>query len=187
MSDETQEQTPQPIEQTGPEPQGPPPGEASAALKDDLAKERKQRQALERQASALQKQLEEFQTSQMSEQEKAIADAKAQTRAEVLAESGSRLAKAELRAALTGVVEDPAAVIDDLNLAKFVGDDGEPNAEAINDLKVKWLKLVPNSSTPKVPTGKRGDGKAITEDQLSRMSPQEISAAFDRGELTHLM
>ena len=35
--------------------------------------------------------------------------------------------------------------------------------------------------------GTRGGGKTIGRDQLKRMTPAEINAAFDRGELTGLL
>lgn len=105
--------------------------------------------------AAAAKELEEFRKTQMTETERAIDEARNAARSEVLTEVGSKLARAEIRAALTGVVSDPASVIDDLDLARFVKD-GEPDAKAIEALVAKWAKLVPPSSPPKVPTGARG-------------------------------
>jgi hypothetical protein len=58
-----------------------------------------------------------------------------------------RIVTAELRAALTGVVPDPSAVIEDLNVSRFVGEDGEVNTEAVNALRAKYAALLPASTT----------------------------------------
>ena len=49
-----------------------------------------------------------------------------------------RMAQAEVKAALSGLVDDPDAIIEDLNLAKFIGEDGEVNADAISALRSKY-------------------------------------------------
>jgi len=49
-----------------------------------------------------------------------------------------RMARAEVKAALAGVVEDPESIIEDLNLARFVSDDGDVDNDAINALKSKY-------------------------------------------------
>lgn len=68
----------------------------------------------------------------LSEQERAIEAAKA----EVAATYGKRLVAAELRGALTGVLkpEEVDDLIDDLNLSKFVDDEGEVDRDAVKAL-----------------------------------------------------
>lgn len=52
-----------------------------------------------------------------------------------------RVAKAEIKAALSGVVDNPDLIIDDLNLGKFVDQDGEVDAAAIDALRTKYAAL----------------------------------------------
>ena len=52
--------------------------------------------------------------------------------------SMQRVARAEVKAALTGLVDDPDSIVEDLNLARFVDDDGEINEGAIAALKTKY-------------------------------------------------
>lgn len=54
-----------------------------------------------------------------------------------------RVASADIRAALTGIVPDPESVIEDLNIARFIGDDGEVKTEAVTALRAKYAALAP--------------------------------------------
>lgn len=94
------------------------------------------------------KELEKLKASMMSEQEKAVAEAEARGRQAAVGEVGQRLAAAEIKAALTGVVPDPAALVDDLNLAKYVGEDGQVDADAVAELRKKFEALKPKDETP---------------------------------------
>lgn len=69
----------------------------------------------------------------MTDQEKAVSDAETRGRTTAQAEAGVRLAKAELRAAAAGRVDQEAlaAFLEYADAAKFVGPDGEPDAKAI--------------------------------------------------------
>ncbi len=88
-----------------------------------------------KQVEALKAELEQFRQASMSETEKALAkatkDAEAKGRAEALTAVGQRLVKAEFRALAAGAIPDLDGVLDDLNLAKFIGGDGEPDTKAI--------------------------------------------------------
>jgi hypothetical protein len=79
------------------------------------------------------KELAQFRQSQMTETEKAVAEAEARGRTAALTATGSRLAKAELRAAAAGTVDKATldGFLEYADLSKFVGDDGEPNTKAI--------------------------------------------------------
>jgi multidrug efflux pump subunit AcrA (membrane-fusion protein) len=85
---------------------------------------------------ALQAELEQFRAASMSEAEKATAkavkEAEQRARAEALGAVGQRLVRAEFRAQAAGAIPDLDGVLDDLNLAKFVGADGEPDTAAIS-------------------------------------------------------
>src|SRR5690349_21508203 len=69
----------------------------------------------------------------MSEQEKAVAEAEQRGVQSATAKVGARLVRAEFRAAAAGRVETDAlsAYLEDVDLTKFLGDDGEPDTKAI--------------------------------------------------------
>lgn len=71
-------------------------------------------------------------STSLSEQEKAVEAA----RAEVVQTYGKRLVAAELRGALSGVfkTDEVDELIEDLNLAKFVDEDGEVDRDAVKAL-----------------------------------------------------
>jgi hypothetical protein len=69
----------------------------------------------------------------MSEHDKALAEAEQRGRSAALGAAGTRLAKAELRAAAAGVVAREAldGFLEYADLSRFVGEDGEPDDKAI--------------------------------------------------------
>lgn len=107
--------------------------ELGDAGKRALAEERKARRAAE-------KQLEDLRKAQMTEQEKAVAEAKAAGLAEAAKVAGPRLVRAEFRATAAGRVDKDTldAYLEDVDLAKFVDDSGDVDAKAI-EARVKRL------------------------------------------------
>lgn len=97
----------------------------------------------EREWKKFSKELDDLRQAQMSDQEKAVAEAEARGRTAALSESGKRLAAAEVKAALTGVVPDPTAIVEDLDLARYVTDDGDVDAGAVEKLKAKYEAMKP--------------------------------------------
>lgn len=73
------------------------------------------------------KELEKFRQQSMTETEKLVEQARAEARTATLAEAGGKVARAEIRAAAAGRLDQAAldVLIDGLNLAKFLDDDGE--------------------------------------------------------------
>jgi hypothetical protein len=67
-----------------------------------------------------------------------------------------RVARAEVKAALTGLVDDPDAIVEDLNLARFVDADGEINETAITALKTKYAAF--SGRRPPRPDPSQGSG-----------------------------
>lgn len=80
----------------------------------------------------------------------------------------------------------------------------DPNAADFNDqLRTKltaimqsspWLAAQPAPIPPPTPAvsggefgGSPGEGQPITEEQLSRMTPEQIAKAYEAGKLSHLM
>ncbi|MFI2031392.1 hypothetical protein [Streptomyces buecherae] len=83
-------------------------------------------------AAQLRAELEAARQAELTDQERALEDAKAEARRSALAELGTELVKAELRAqgAAAGV---DVADVEYLNLSAFTGEDGRPDAERIGD------------------------------------------------------
>lgn len=96
------------------------------------------------------KELDKLRAAQMSETERAVAEAKAAGRAEALAESGKRLAAAEFRAAAAAAGLDVAAVIDLVDTARFITDTGEPDSKAITGAVEKFTALRGEQTPPRV-------------------------------------
>jgi len=82
-------------------------------------------------ARKAQGELKKLQTASMTEQEKAVAEATAQGKAEALAHMAARLVDAEVRAAAAGRGIDADALLEGLDRTRFLGEDGEPDREAI--------------------------------------------------------
>lgn len=97
------------------------------AGKRALAEERRARKAAE-------KELETLRKTTMTEQERAIAEAKTAAQAEATRAAGPRLVRAELRAAAAeaGLPKDALdGFLEYADLSRFLTDDGEPDSKTI--------------------------------------------------------
>ena len=83
--------------------------------------------------AAAAKELEQVKASSMTEQEKAVAEAVAAARAETLADVGGKIARAEIKAAAAGRLPSASldVLLDGLNLAAFLNDEGDVDAEKV--------------------------------------------------------
>ncbi|MET9816522.1 hypothetical protein [Streptomyces sp. NPDC006355] len=93
--------------------------------------------------SAAAKELARLKREGMPEQERAIEEAVAKAVAEANAKNGSKLARQAFLAAAKGVIPNAAEVADDVNLRRYVDDDGEVDEDGLAEL-VK--RLAPKSS-----------------------------------------
>jgi hypothetical protein len=178
--DSTPTDTPTPPETGAPDPA------AELEKWKHLARENEKRAKANEKARS---ELEKLQRAQMNDSEKALAEAETRGRQAAITEFGTRLAAAEIKAALGPIVTDPkkvAEIIDDLNLAKYVTDSGEVDAKAVEAIADRWGSLIPKApTTPKVPTGPRGDGPNVitSRTQLQGMAPDEIVKAHREGRI----
>ena len=124
---------------------------SQTAVLADLAKERDKRQKLEEEITELKK-------KQMTEAEKAVADAKEEGKKEATLEANRRIVKSEIKAAAGGKLsnpEDAAALIGDLD--RFITAKGEVDdkaiAAAIDDLVKSKPYLAANGSKAKALPG----------------------------------
>lgn len=140
-------------------------------------------------AEAAKKLAEVEEANKTAEQKAKDAAERAEQRAKAATE---RVVKAELKAALTGVVDDPESIIEDLNLARYVDDDDEVDGAAIDALREKYEALKPPEK--RVPRPNRAQGvngskegeKPLTRADVARMGPDEINKARREGRLSHL-
>jgi hypothetical protein len=143
---------PAPAEPTGVQQQEPATGdELGDAGKKALEAERTRAKDAERRAKAAERELEQHRQASMSEAEKAVAEAEKRGAATATAQMAQRLVRSDFIAAASRINPeyDAAAVLDDLNLAKFVGEDGEPDQAAISKAVER---LVPPAGTPRLPS-----------------------------------
>lgn len=102
------------------------------------------------------KELEALKASQLSETEKAVNEAEERGRKAGTAAGMERLAAAEIKAALTGVVPDPASIVEDLNLGRYLDEDGEIDADKVSELKAKYEAMAkPAEDDSATPAGRR--------------------------------
>lgn len=159
-----------------------------------LDAERKARSEAEKAAKAANAELEKLRKLTMSETEKAIAEAKASARAELMAEVGAERVENAVRAATAGRNVDADAVLDGLDRARFLTDDGKPDTQKITE----WVdRIAPKGQTPPKPAAKDiGQGarpgatsanQILDRSELKGMTPAEIDKAHREGRLDRLM
>jgi hypothetical protein len=157
----------EPAPQPTPPPAAPDPPKADPPPAPDLAQQLKDSQAAleseRRMRTRLDAELTKTKQGQMNDAEKAIAKARDEGKLEGVKAAGIRLAAAEFRARATGKIGDPAAIIDHIDLTKFVDDHGEPDTKAIDAVVEKLAAAMPAAPAngtppaPKVPGGPRPD------------------------------
>lgn len=109
---------------------------------------------------AAQAELDKVRRSGLSEQEKAVAEAKAAGQVEAVRAVVPRLVRAEFRAAAAGQVDKSTldAYLEDIDLSKFVTEDGEPDTKAIES-RIKRLgggRAADFDGGARTPAGKPG-------------------------------
>lgn len=152
-----------------------------AALLADVEKWKTQSRKHEERAkanAAAAKELEEFKKASMTDQEKAVETARAEARTEALREVGSKVVNAEVRAAIAGRALDADALLEGLDASKFIGEDGEPDRDAITAW-VDRIAPVPEEKPPGFPDlgqGARptGQGMALNGDPLEQALKKAI-------------
>ncbi|MFI1528586.1 hypothetical protein [Streptomyces griseus] len=124
----------------------------------------------ERKWKAASRELEELRKAQMSDQEKALDDARTEARKEAMSEVGARLAKAEIRVqASKAGVEAPT---DYLDLFQFLGDDGEASAEKVSAF---IASLKPNAPKGEAFPQLTGVGHHQSGNDITSMDPTELA------------
>jgi molecular chaperone GrpE (heat shock protein) len=108
------------------------------------------------------KQFDTLQAAQRTAEQRAQAEAEAaQQRA---LDAMQKAARTTVKAALTGVVDDPDSILDDLNIARFVTDDGEIDEDAVTALREKYAALGGGKPRTPAPNPAQGAGGKSTPD-----------------------
>lgn len=150
------------------------------AGKAALNSERAARKAAEKSAKDAKDELDRLKKSSMTDQEKALAEARAEIRAEVLAEANGRLLKTEIRAAAAGKLADPgdaAVLLGDLD--RFVDKNGEPDPKVIASAIDALIKTKPYLAAAGTRAGALPGGGARPSNGFS--INDEIRAQAGRG------
>lgn len=152
----------EPEQPTGTEGQEPPekqePEKPEVFDRDYVEKLRRENAEARTKLRKAEEQAEEQRKASMSDAARAVAEAEARGRTSATQALGQRLARSEYlaAAALRNPQYDTSSVLDDINLARFVGDDGEPDVDAI---KASVSRLVPEGTTrPATPRPDPGQG-----------------------------
>lgn len=157
-------------------------------LDAELAKWKEQARKHERRAkdnAAAAKELDDIKKSQLTEQERLVAE----TRQSTLQEVAGKLVDAEFKAATQGRFVSPDAALA-FDRKEFISPDGEIDSDAIRT----WVEA--NTMTPEQPKvdfgqGSRGNdaklGMIRSRDELQDMSPSEILKARQDGRLDYLL
>lgn len=137
------------------------------------------------------KELDQLRTAQMTDSEKAITEAEKRGREAMMRELGSQIAEAKMRAAAIGKVADVDALIELVDVAKFVTADGVDDS-AIEATIERFAKVAPPQPAPpkfgSVELGPQGGRpRQVGEAELSRMTPEQIVQARQSGQLDDLL
>jgi DNA repair exonuclease SbcCD ATPase subunit len=109
---------------------------------DQVSKPRQEAKNLRERLKALEPKAAEYaRLEEASKSEQERAQEALQLAHERAASLLQRTARSEVKAALAGVVDDPDAIVDDLNLSRFVDDDGEIDSDAVNALRSKYARF----------------------------------------------
>ncbi|GGP72143.1 hypothetical protein [Streptomyces melanogenes] len=160
----------------------------AAALTAEVDKWRSMSRKNEKAFKDASRELEQFRQAAVTDQERAIETARAEARTAALSEFGSQLVTAELRAqAASAGTTLPAAEF--LNLSRFLGEDGQPDGEAI----AAFITTLSTSKEPEyrqnIGLGRQGTSQAgqVTRSRLSHMSRAQINEARSKGLLDAVM
>lgn len=149
---------PDPVRPPEPPPTPGEPEDAAQELRTALAEERRRHRETMQALSALQQ-------SSMTDQEKAIAEAKSAGRSEAIREAGKRVAAAEFRALAAGRLADPDAYLELLDLSPFIGEDGEIDKKALAKMVERLIAQITPSGA-RIPAGPMGNGDGGESDFL---------------------
>lgn len=135
------------------------------------------------------RELEKLRAERMTDTEKAIAEAEQRGQQAAAAKYQTKLAEASFKAAATGKVADVDALLDLVDVSKFVTPEGVDD-DAISAAVERFAKAAPSPAKKfgSPDAGPKGDQpQQLSEADLQRMSPEEIVAARQKGQFDELL
>lgn len=171
------------------------PTELDSGAKKALQAERAARRAADKRVKELELALAD---KDKTPDEQEIERVRREAAAEAMSKANERLLKAEVRAAATGKLSDPADALRFLDLSTFeIGEDGELDSESINDAITELITAKPylaagtparfEGSADQGARGKDSKPAQLTHEEVKRMSPQQIVSAQAAGRLNDLL
>lgn len=166
--------------------------DADSGLKKALAAERKARRDAERERNSLKQQLAD---KDKPADELAIEQARREAEQAVLEKANARIVRSELKAAAAGKVKRPDLLIKITDLSAIeVDENGDPDADALNDAITAFLEEYPEMSVEARSPGSADQGsqgrqakpRQLTRDDLTKMQPEQIEQARKEGLLKSL-
>ncbi|MFJ9740822.1 hypothetical protein [Streptomyces sp. NPDC101166] len=109
------------------------------------------------------KERDELRKQSMSEQERAVDEATAKARAEERVRLAGKLARQGFIAAAAGRLPNAASVADDLNLAKYVGEDGEIDESGLAELVERLAPPKPDKKAEAETEAKPKNGRGFDQ------------------------
>lgn len=181
MADDTTQQDPPTTD--APEDAAPATGEDALgdAGKQALDRMKAERAQAVKEAKELRRELESVRLSSLSDAEKAVELARAETRQETLRAVGGRLVDAEVRAASAGrlAAEQIEALLEGLDRSRFITDDGDVDRDAL----ASWVgRFAP--APPSGPQRPRGDVDQGVRTTATKASTADLFAAAIEGSFT---
>lgn len=118
--------------------------------------------------AAAAKELEQFRQQHMTDQEKAVEQARSEARAETLKATGAKVVVAEIRAAAAGRFEKDQLdeLIDGIDKAKFLDEDGDVDADKVQRFVDGIAPKPTEPGFPDLGQGARGAGTGGNADPL---------------------
>ena len=174
-----EEVTPDAPDQPADKPDTGPPAEPDwkAEAEKFKALARKQEERAKANAKAV-SELDQLKAATMTDLEKAIKEAKTATKAEVLAEVGTARAADAIRFSVGDRLPETEleSLLEDLNLARFLTDEGAVNKEKVTEY-IGRIAPVKSNGVPDLGQGPRG-GKVVLDDSPRGL----ITAALEANE-----
>lgn len=150
-------------------------GESTPDEKDSADYWKRLKRETDQRNKRLTRELENLRREHMSEQERAVEEARDSGRAEALREVSTRVVDAELRSAAANRPINVDALLANVDRSKFLTEDGDVDREAMT----AWLdELAPVQSEPR-PAGDLGQGAR----GVNRSNPADVFGQLITGSL----
>lgn len=130
------------------------PEDVNRIVQERLAKQKAQYGVAPSEFKKLRAEYDQLKQATQTESEKALAEAEKRGYDKARGEAAQYIAIAKVEAALTGVVENPSEIVSELNLSRYITEDGTVDEKAVKALRDRYLNLVGKKQAPRVGHGR---------------------------------